>query len=104
MNRRAVFDDVDFYGAGVVSEKGQVIIPAELRKRFGINTGERLVVMGAHKTGSWVILLTKSEAVSRMVSQMVRSMFGAELDEILETGEKASLSEEPHLRKTGGTS
>jgi AbrB family looped-hinge helix DNA binding protein len=104
MNRRAVFDDVDFFGAGVVSEKGQVIIPAELRKRFGINTGERLLVMGTHKTGSWVILLTKSEAVSKIVLQMVRSMFGAELDEILETSEEASLSEESALPKTAGSS
>ena len=41
MDHLTVFDEVDFYGAGVVSEKGQVINPAELRKRFGINTGER---------------------------------------------------------------
>jgi hypothetical protein len=58
-------------------------------------------MMAAHKTGSWVILLAKSEAVSRMVSQMVRSMFGGKLDEIFETGEKAGSSEEPRPPKTG---
>ena len=95
MDRPAASEEVDFYGAGVVSEKGQVIIPAELRKRFGINTGERLLVMAACNTGSWVILLTKSEAVSKMVSQMVHNMFSANMDAILETGEKASRSQEP---------
>jgi hypothetical protein len=38
------------YGAGVVSEKGQVIIPAELRKRFGL---PRLVAfIGALTSGA----------------------------------------------------
>ena len=49
MDNPAMFDNVKFYGAAVVSEKGQVIIPAEVRKRFGINAGDRLLVTGAEK-------------------------------------------------------
>ena len=55
--------------------------------------------MAARETGSCFILLTKSEAVSKMESQMVRSTFRANLDVIL--GERASLSEEPCPPKTG---
>jgi len=96
MHGHRMFDQVEFYGAAVVSEKGQVIIPAELRKRFDINTGDRLLMIGAEKKGVWGIFLTRSEVVSNVVSQMVQSMFGAELDEILETGKnEGSLSEEP---------
>jgi len=96
MDNPAMFDNAKFYGAAVVSEKGQVIIPAEVRKRFGINAGDRLLVTGAEKMGTWGILFTKSEGVSKIVSQMVQSMFGAELHEILASGKnEESLSEEP---------
>jgi len=55
-----------------------------------------LLVTGADRAGVWGIFLTRSEVVSKVVSQMVRSMFGAESDEILQTGKnEESLPEEP---------
>jgi AbrB family looped-hinge helix DNA binding protein len=96
MEGNQMFDKVEFYGAAVVSEKGQVIIPAELRKKFGIDTGDRLLVTGAVRAGAWGIFLTKSDVVSKIVSQMVQSMFGAELHEILASGKnEGRLPEEP---------
>ena len=67
-----------------------MVIPAELRKRFGINAGERLLAIAARRTGSWVLLLTQFEAVSMMVSQMVYSTFSENADIIPESGEKAT--------------
>ena len=32
------------YGAVTVGERGQVVIPAQIRKLFGIKTGEKLIV------------------------------------------------------------
>jgi AbrB family looped-hinge helix DNA binding protein len=32
------------YGAVTVGERGQVVIPAKIRKLFGIKTGEKLIV------------------------------------------------------------
>ena len=32
------------YGAVTVGERGQVVIPVEVRKKFGIKTGEKLIV------------------------------------------------------------
>lgn len=32
------------YGAVTVGERGQVVIPAGIRKQFGIKTGEKLIV------------------------------------------------------------
>jgi hypothetical protein len=49
VDRPGVTEEVDFYGAGIFNEKGHAIIPAELRKIFGVNAGERLLVMAAHR-------------------------------------------------------
>ena len=34
------------YGSTVISEKGQIVIPAEVRKIFGIKAGDKFLVMG----------------------------------------------------------
>lgn len=36
----------EFFGTATVGERGQVVIPAEIRKIFKIKPGDRLVVMG----------------------------------------------------------
>jgi AbrB family looped-hinge helix DNA binding protein len=43
-----------------VSPKGQIVIPKEIRKRLGITTGEKLLVMSRDRE----ILLKKLEALS----------------------------------------
>ena len=35
-----------FYGSVTVSERGQIVIPADARKDFGIKTGDKLLVFG----------------------------------------------------------
>jgi AbrB family looped-hinge helix DNA binding protein len=35
-----------FYGAATVGERGQIVIPAEARKKYGIETGDKLLIMG----------------------------------------------------------
>ena len=35
-----------FYGTVTVSERGQIVIPANARKDFGIHTGDKLLLVG----------------------------------------------------------
>lgn len=35
-----------FYGTATVGERGQIVIPAEARKKHGIETGDKLLIMG----------------------------------------------------------
>ena len=37
------------YGAVTVGEKGQVVIPAELRKNFNVKPGDKLIVFAKHE-------------------------------------------------------
>jgi AbrB family looped-hinge helix DNA binding protein len=40
-----------FYGAVTVSERGQVVIPAQARRDLGIEAGDKLLVLGDPKEG-----------------------------------------------------
>lgn len=50
--RRYFSWDDHFFGSVTIGERGQVVIPAEARKRFGFEPGDRLLVMAdpAHKS------------------------------------------------------
>jgi AbrB family looped-hinge helix DNA binding protein len=44
-----------FYGAITVSERGQIVIPAEARRDFNIQVGDKLLVLGDLKQGLAII-------------------------------------------------
>ncbi len=59
-----------FYGSVTVSERGQIVIPAEARKDFGIEVGEKLLVLGDLDKG---IVITKATAIMRMIDGSVKA-------------------------------
>lgn len=60
-----------FYGSVTVSERGQIVIPVEARKDFGIQVGEKLLVLGDLDKG---IALTKASTVMKMIDGSLRSV------------------------------
>lgn len=52
------------YGAVTVGEKGQIVIPAKARKQFGLEAGERLLVLGDEAQG---LALVKEEEFLKMI-------------------------------------
>jgi len=59
-----------FYGSVTVSERGQIVIPAEARKDFGIEVGEKLLVLGDLDKG---IVITKATAIMRMIDGSLKA-------------------------------
>jgi len=57
-----------FYGSCTVGERGQVVLPIEARKRFGIKPGDKLVVMSADSKDFAKIVLVKSESMAKVAS------------------------------------
>lgn len=49
-----------FYGAITVSERGQIVIPAEARRDFNIQVGDKLLVLGDLEQG---LALMKASAL-----------------------------------------
>ncbi|MCX8053209.1 MAG: AbrB/MazE/SpoVT family DNA-binding domain-containing protein [Armatimonadetes bacterium] len=59
----------NFFGSATVGERGQVVIPADARKKFGINPGDKVLVMG-HPEGAG-ILLFKIDSIREMLSALI---------------------------------
>jgi AbrB family looped-hinge helix DNA binding protein len=55
-----------FYGAVTVSERGQVVIPAQARRDLGIQIGEKLLVIGGPGGGLWLL---RADLVSELAGQ-----------------------------------
>ena len=53
-----------FYGSITVSERGQIVIPAEARRDFGIEVGEKLLVFGDLEQG--LALMKASKLIEKM--------------------------------------
>ena len=52
-----------------VGDKGQIDIPANIRKLFEINTGDSLVILADKKKG---IALVKAEEVQSMITNAIK--------------------------------
>ena len=70
------------FGSATVGEKGQVVIPAEARRKLGIQKGDKLLVFGREDHG--VLILIEADRVSEQVSRM--------LDELAELSSALGLS------------
>ncbi|MFN3762715.1 MAG: AbrB/MazE/SpoVT family DNA-binding domain-containing protein [Anaerolineae bacterium] len=55
-----------FYGAVTVSERGQVVIPIQARRDLGIQTGEKLLVIGGPEGGLWLL---RADLVSELTGR-----------------------------------
>lgn len=60
------------YGTAMVGTKGQVVIPADAREELGIETGDRLYVVGSPDK-SWVGFL-KEEQLREIVEHLTEGL------------------------------
>ena len=59
------------YGSATVGERGQVVLPAEARKQFKIEAGEKLLVLGSEAGGFQKIVLMRSEAITGLLNHLL---------------------------------
>jgi len=65
----AMFKDIKFYGSVTVGERGQVSLPIELRKKQGIKTGDKLLVLGRDEKDAAGVFLMKADMLSKMMER-----------------------------------
>ncbi len=61
----------NFFGTATVGERGQIVIPAEARKRFGIETGDKLLIVGHGEKG---LMLVQIDALREFISTMMEDL------------------------------
>ncbi len=64
--------DALFYGTATVGERGQVVIPADARKKLGINPGDKVLVL-QHPLAQGV-MLCKLDAMRGVFSSLVEDL------------------------------
>jgi AbrB family looped-hinge helix DNA binding protein len=68
-----MFRKPEFFGSTTVGERGQIVLPIELRKKMQINAGDKLIVVGMHipeGSGTGHIMLFKAEFLNEIIEQM----------------------------------
>jgi len=68
-------DGKRFYGAITVSERGQIVIPAEARRDFNIQVGDKLLVLGDLEQG---LALIKASALLEKHPNFITVLMQAE--------------------------
>jgi AbrB family looped-hinge helix DNA binding protein len=56
------------FGTATVGTKGQVVIPASAREELGINTGDRLYVMGDPRRG--MLMMLKEDQLEKFIEHI----------------------------------
>lgn len=76
MNTKDIWHEFKCFGSATVSPRGQVVIPASVRKELGLDAGARLLVfMGPGRRG---LFLFKADAVEQIVSMLAERLSDVE--------------------------
>jgi len=70
-----MFNKPEFYGSATVGERGQIVLPAKMRKKFNIKAGEKLLVIGNVEMGG--VMLMKSDIMNKfliMIGKGIKQM------------------------------
>ena len=59
------------FGTAKVGDRGQIVIPKEARKVFGINPGDTLLILGDEKNG---IIVTKPEVIENIAEEILGNL------------------------------
>ena len=59
------------FGTAKVGEKGQIVIPKEARKLFGIEAGDTLLILGDEKNG---IIISKPDVIETVAEEILRNI------------------------------
>ncbi len=59
-----------FYGSSTVGERGQLVLPKQMREEFHIGSGDKLLILGGKQMGVWGIIMVKSQVLSKLIGQI----------------------------------
>lgn len=66
-----MFPTHEFQGSTTVGERGQIVLPAEMRKKHDIKPGDKLLVISHYlPNGAWSIMLIESAILNQVLTEM----------------------------------
>ena len=73
-----------FYGAVVVGERGQIVIPAEARRDMQITPGEKLIILGSPQENG--LMITKVGPILQLMRSVRERM--SQLESVIKTDDE----------------
>jgi AbrB family looped-hinge helix DNA binding protein len=67
------------YGTTTIGERGQIVIPAEARKQFGLKPGDQVIALG-NKVGKMLTFI-KADNIGEFISMVIDHFAGSGLEE-----------------------
>ena len=67
------FEDITSFGTATIGEKGQVVIPTEIRKKLKIKTGRKLIVF-LTPSPSGAVIFVPAEQFGKMVFEFDKNL------------------------------
>ncbi len=74
-----------FYGAVVVGERGQIVIPAEARRDMQITPGEKLIILGNPQENG--LMITKIGPILQLMNKVREHM--SQLESVIKTDDES---------------
>jgi AbrB family looped-hinge helix DNA binding protein len=75
-------------GSTKVGERGQIVIPGEIRKKCGIEPGDTMIVMAKPGPGGWNMMIMKASAMAEFLDHMQGT--SEKIRNMLRNGEEGS--------------
>ena len=70
-----MFPKPEFQGSTTVGERGQIVLPADMRKKHGIKPGDKLLVISNPlPNGAWAIMLMESSVLNQVLKDMTENI------------------------------
>lgn len=67
-------EDQNIFGTVTVGENGQIVIPEDIREKFNINPGDKLLILGDEKKG---IAIVKEDTLKKFAVKILESVDSA---------------------------
>jgi len=64
----------EFYGSATVGDRGQISLPVEVRRKYGINPGDKLLILSKGDLELWGIMLVKADVLSKLLEKFEKNI------------------------------
>jgi len=66
--------EIEFYGSVTVGERGQIALPANLRRELNIKAGDKILIFGKKAWRKWGFMAAKAEVLEALLQEIEKEI------------------------------
>ncbi len=67
-------DGIEFYGTATVGERGQISLPASLRRALDIKAGDKILIFGKKEWKKWGFIAAKASILEKIIEEIEKQL------------------------------